>query len=881
MPTAFEPNKHDELVHCVVYCIQKQSPNKAQWELDPAVVSADKFIAAIVQQRNSTGGVTTDPAMPFRAAAGPSGASSVIPPPLPNSNNPAAARPGVTQNLPSQAATGGNASNTGTATTGGTVTSSPVGIAPRTTQATTAFAPIPTAQQYLHAVQQRQLTETQPPIPNDFDVAEELLCLRRVRLARPYMLTAPMTGVGIPPLLDPHRPVVPHNTLSALPRPVVLGTAKFQFKGETIEAPPGEKRTVWRAQCTIPKLLPPLPPYRKVKITLVATRPRFVDRHSKRVIETREEEDMLFSPGHLPRRSVILTPVSHQEQKKKKSPAERNAPGPLHVVLQNLNPNLSDEQKKILQTAMVVPIDSVDHTLWINRRPVSLPELPPKFRSLCLNHHLGRYAYPMVEPLDVTKEILDYSLAKDNQPHITIEIAFKKPPGDAPWCGMFVVELVDCLDLDTARIEAATQLIKNTYPTLAPKVPERSRLPSMPILLAETFRRPRFDLMSGPPPETGALTLQGIPAPGLQHFTQAINGSPVNCQVLLIDDPLPQPRCAICKVTEKLSRCSQCKLEYYCGRDHQTQHWPTHKSLCKLYKQYEKRVRIEIQQDPAAAAAAPPGNEQSDPSLQLGQKRPRPEETNDDVSEIDEVECAEQKISLSDPLFLSRINIPARGRFCRHETCFDLVAFLEYTQNQAKNMSCPHCNQAILLEELGVSERTLDALQRFDESIEVVYVTPSGPYSKEPLSKDSEKRNQIVVDETMTSSPKLAAANATAAPVSTTAAPQSTPASSSVPPIVTSSATVLAPPPATTKSTSSDSQFNSGMKTSVSASTLLGSFVDTQPSAGPWNNSTQRPTAPASISVPPSRPTGPSPSRRTAPPAAGTSSAEPEVIELD
>lgn len=39
--------------------------------------------------------------------------------------------------------------------------------------------------------------------------------------------------------------------------------------------------------------------------------------------------------------------------------------------------------------------------------------------------------------------------------------------------------------------------------------------------------------------------------------------------------------CAVCQKREKTQLCAQCKTTYYCGKECQKAHWPTHKSLCK------------------------------------------------------------------------------------------------------------------------------------------------------------------------------------------------------------------------------------------------------------------------------------------------------------
>jgi len=41
--------------------------------------------------------------------------------------------------------------------------------------------------------------------------------------------------------------------------------------------------------------------------------------------------------------------------------------------------------------------------------------------------------------------------------------------------------------------------------------------------------------------------------------------------------------CAVCGVANQHQRCSRCKSVYYCSKEHQQQHWPTHKTPCREY----------------------------------------------------------------------------------------------------------------------------------------------------------------------------------------------------------------------------------------------------------------------------------------------------------
>ncbi len=51
-------------------------------------------------------------------------------------------------------------------------------------------------------------------------------------------------------------------------------------------------------------------------------------------------------------------------------------------------------------------------------------------------------------------------------------------------------------------------------------------------------------------------------------------------QKLKIAQKLIQPRCQICGTTDNLSRCSKCKKMYYCTKEHQSDDWSVHKTIC-------------------------------------------------------------------------------------------------------------------------------------------------------------------------------------------------------------------------------------------------------------------------------------------------------------
>lgn len=56
----------------------------------------------------------------------------------------------------------------------------------------------------------------------------------------------------------------------------------------------------------------------------------------------------------------------------------------------------------------------------------------------------------------------------------------------------------------------------------------------------------------------------------------------------------------------------------------------------------------------------------------------------------DEISSSGEFISVLDPLMLSKINHPARGVFCTHNTCFDAKEFFRFEANSMR-WKCPVC----------------------------------------------------------------------------------------------------------------------------------------------------------------------------------------------
>lgn len=74
-----------------------------------------------------------------------------------------------------------------------------------------------------------------------------------------------------------------------------------------------------------------------------------------------------------------------------------------------------------------------------------------------------------------------------------------------------------------------------------------------------------------------------------------------------------------------------------------------------------------------------------------------------DKGDDDIIELGNEAIPLRDPLTLSHLITPARGTACNHQTCFDLVSFLEYA-SVSKMWVCPCCQSYLPFSELRIDD---------------------------------------------------------------------------------------------------------------------------------------------------------------------------------
>lgn len=106
-----------------------------------------------------------------------------------------------------------------------------------------------------------------------------------------------------------------------------------------------------------------------------------------------------------------------------------------------------------------------------------------------------------------------------------------------------------------------------------------------------------------------------------------------------------------------------------------------------------------------------------------------------------DIETSSSKMSLKDPVSITRITMPIRSTVCQHTQCFDGRFFMEL-QEQAPTWQCPICAKTVSFESLCVDKYFEEILNTTDKSIEQVTIEPNGQWIVEQEDEDKGKSNQ-------------------------------------------------------------------------------------------------------------------------------------------
>lgn len=105
-----------------------------------------------------------------------------------------------------------------------------------------------------------------------------------------------------------------------------------------------------------------------------------------------------------------------------------------------------------------------------------------------------------------------------------------------------------------------------------------------------------------------------------------------------------------------------------------------------------------------------------------------------------DIAATSSKMSLKDPVSITRITLPVRSTVCQHNQCFDGRYFMEL-QEQAPTWSCPICAKTVSFESLCVDKYFEEILNTTSKNIEQVTIEPNGQWSVDQEDEDKGKSN--------------------------------------------------------------------------------------------------------------------------------------------
>lgn len=105
-----------------------------------------------------------------------------------------------------------------------------------------------------------------------------------------------------------------------------------------------------------------------------------------------------------------------------------------------------------------------------------------------------------------------------------------------------------------------------------------------------------------------------------------------------------------------------------------------------------------------------------------------------------DIAATSSKMSLKDPVSITRITLPIRSTVCQHNQCFDGKFFMQL-QEQAPTWSCPICAKTVSFESLCVDKYFEEILNTTSKNIEQVTIEPNGQWSVDQADEDKGKSN--------------------------------------------------------------------------------------------------------------------------------------------
>jgi hypothetical protein len=246
-----------------------------------------------------------------------------------------------------------------------------------------------------------------------------------------------------------------------------------------------------------------------------------------------------------------------------------------------------------------------------------------------------------------------------------------------------------------------------------------------------------------------------------------------------IDRVHVQYPCIVCQKTESTSRCSVCRIVWYCCSEHQRDHWPTHRTVCKSSTTSEiemfdraqwlayrtstancgtnGRVRLKTQKvldrnialaldawkekTAMVSTANRTGTSGTTAAANTATSAPgharsykNDHQIADDDADDDDLMEGDTMLTVQCPLSLERCKVPARGRFCNHLTCFDVETYLEFSE-QSGYWQCPICPKHLPFDEILPDLCMRDAMHSLPKDVTQLKVDVHGEW--EPVTESN------------------------------------------------------------------------------------------------------------------------------------------------
>ncbi|KAI3944655.1 hypothetical protein MKW98_021113 [Papaver atlanticum] len=85
------------------------------------------------------------------------------------------------------------------------------------------------------------------------------------------------------------------------------------------------------------------------------------------------------------------------------------------------------------------------------------------------------------------------------------------------------------------------------------------------------------------------------------------------------------------------------------------------------------------------------------------------------------------RISLNCPISSRRISVPAKGRLCEHQQCFDYANYIKINSRRP-SWRCPLCSQSVCYTDMYIDQQTVEVLEDVGENVVDVIISADGSW---------------------------------------------------------------------------------------------------------------------------------------------------------